>query len=107
MGKVIEYRHTENGVQVIETDDGLSDPPNWLGLEQSLFKSSLFTKYFSDYNSKGLLLTTCLQNGKRGEDVDEQTLLLGFSALGIAWLDSEKTLLNQILTDNNFSIQIA
>lgn len=100
---------TINGSPVVDIYSLVSKKhgtPNWLGLEQSLFKSALFSKYFSDYNSKGLLLTTVLQNGKAGQDVDQQTLLMGFSALGISWTSGEKTLLNQILTDNNFSIQV-
>jgi hypothetical protein len=103
---MIREYYTKDGLSHTEEVPDPVLPLNWLGLEQALYKSELFTKYFSDYNSRGLLLTATIQNGKRGEDVNEQTLLLGFSALGIAWLDAEKTLLNQILTDNNFSIQI-
>lgn len=82
------------------------EPPNYYGLEQSLYNSSLFTKYLMDYNSKGLLFTTTIQNGKRGENVNEQTLLLGFQAMQIDFTQGEKDIINGILTANNFTIQL-
>lgn len=82
------------------------EKPNWYGLEQSLYKSPLFTKYLQDYNTKGLLFTTTIQNGKRGEDVNEQTLLMGFAAMQIDFDQNEIDTINTLLTNNNFTIQL-
>lgn len=80
--------------------------PDFYALEQGLFKSSLFTKYILDYNTKGLLLTTVLQNGKKGEDVNEQTLLTGFAVLQIDFTSEEKNFINTILSYCDFSVQL-
>lgn len=80
--------------------------PDWFGLQQALYKSILFTKYFNEYNTKGLLFTTVIQDGKRGENVNEQALLLGFQTFGINWTDEEKIELNNYLKTYHFTIRI-
>ena len=108
----------ENGQPIVENGDYVMElvsseevpdevlPPNWYGLEQGLYKSSLFSKYILDYNTKGLLLTTVLQNGKKGEDVNQDTLLTGFAVMGIAFTDAEKAVISSLLTDNHFTVQL-
>lgn len=80
--------------------------PNYYSLEQTLFKSPLFAKYIAEYNANGLLFTQTINNGKRGEDVNENTILLGLQVMGIAFTQAEVEYINQVLTDNNFTIQI-
>lgn len=81
-------------------------PPNWYGMEQALFKSPMFGKYIQDYNTKGLLWQSTVNNGKAGFDVNEQTLLMGFTAMQIDFTPSEIQTINTILTNNNFTIQL-
>jgi len=80
--------------------------PNYYGLEQGLFKSSIFSKYIMDYNTKGLLFTQVINNGKRGEDINEQTLLAGFQVMQINFTEPEKTVINSVLQQNNFTIRL-
>lgn len=80
--------------------------PNWYKLEQDLRYSSLFGKAFQYASDKGFnLFTVTLINGKNGE-ASENSLAFAFSVLGVDWTDEEKVVLNQILTTNNFTIQI-
>ena len=93
------FEETSANITIIST-------PNYYGLEQGLFKSSLFTKYIMDYNTKGLLFTQVINNGKRGEDVNEETLLSGLAVMQINFLQSEKDFINQVFADNNFTIRL-
>mgnify|MGYP003461239236 FL=1 len=80
--------------------------PDWSKLEQNLRYSDLFTKAFSDASEKGLsLFMITLVNGKRG-DSSENSLSFAFNLLGVNWSDSEKSELNNILENNNFTIRI-
>jgi hypothetical protein len=80
--------------------------PNWLGLEQELVYSTLFPKAINDSDPNWFsILQTALQNGKKNE-TSESFLLNTLSNLGVVWTTSEKTQLNQILLNNNFTIQI-
>lgn len=103
-GELLETKEAYYG----EARDGYKDKnaPNYYGLEQALFKSSIFTKYIMDYNANGLLFTQVINNGKRGEDVNEQTLLAGFQVMQIAFTQVEKDQINAVLTSNGFSIQL-
>jgi hypothetical protein len=78
-------------------------------LEQSLryaHDAALFSKAFQTASEKGLnLFMTTLVNGKLGHS-KENALAFAFSVLGVEWTEKEKDQLNQILTDNNFSIQV-
>jgi len=86
--------------------DTLKLTPDWISLEQSLRYSDLFTKAFSEASEKGLgLFMITLVNGKRG-DSSENSLSFAFSLLGVNWSDSEKSELNNILENNNFTIRI-
>lgn len=86
--------------------DLLKLTPDWISLEQSLRYSDLFTKAFSEASEKGLgLFMITLVNGKRG-DSSENSLSFAFSLLGVNWSDSEKSELNNILENNNFTIRI-
>jgi len=79
---------------------------NWLGLEQDLRYSTLFTKAFTEANEKGLsLFMVTLINGKNGE-ASENSLAFAFSVLGLNWTESEISELNIILENNNFSIRL-
>lgn len=86
--------------------DLLKLTPDWISLEQSLRYSDLFTKAFSEASEKGLsLFMITLVNGKRG-DSSENSLSFAFNLLGVNWSDSEKSELNNILENNNFTIRI-
>lgn len=86
--------------------DPLKLTPDWISLEQSLRYSDLFTKAFSEASEKGLsLFMITLVNGKRG-DSSENSLSFAFNLLGVNWSDSEKSELNNILENNNFTIRI-
>lgn len=99
--------HSTDGVNgTIKSGYTNVNAPNYYGLEQGLFKSSLFSKYIMDYNTKGLLFTQTINNGKRGEDVNENTLLAGFQVMQIAFTEPEKAFINNVLSDNNFSIRL-
>lgn len=103
---VIEF-HSTDGINGIVRDGYVNiHAPKWYDLQNGLYKSSLFTKYLNDYNTKGLIFQTTIQDGKDGRDVNEQTLLLGFQAMQINFTAEEMGVINQILKDNNFSIQL-
>ena len=86
--------------------DLLKLTPDWISLEQSLRYSDLFTKAFSEASEKGLgLFMITLVNGKRG-DSSENSLSFAFNLLGVNWSDSEKSELNNILENNNFTIRL-
>ena len=79
---------------------------NWLGLEQDLRYSNLFAKAYNDASEKGLsLFMVTLVNGKSGQ-ASENSLEFAFSVLGVTWTDIEKTELNTILENNNFTIRL-
>jgi hypothetical protein len=80
--------------------------PDWLGLEQSLRYSALFATAYATASDKGFnLFTITLLNGKRGE-ASENALSFAFSALGVSWSESDKEFLNQMLSDNHFTIRV-
>ena len=86
--------------------DLLKLTPDWISLEQSLRYSDLFTKAFSEASEKGLsLFMITLVNGKRG-DSSENSISFAFNLLGVNWSDSEKSELNNILENNNFTIRL-
>lgn len=92
---------------VSETDNGITEiiPPNWLGVEQSLRYSSAFSRRKeADPNDFSIFLATLI-NGKAG-DASETALAYAFGILGIVWTEPEMALINKILKDNNFSIQL-
>lgn len=80
--------------------------PNWYKLEQDLRYSTLFAKAFQYASDKGFnLFTVTLINGKNGE-ASENSLSFAFSVLGVDWSNEEKSKLNKILSQNNFTITI-
>jgi len=83
--------------------------PDWIGLEKSLrysHEAALFGKAFTNASDKGFnLFTVTLINGKAGQS-SEAALAFAFSQLGVAWTETEKGQINQILTDHKFSIQL-
>lgn len=97
----------ENGnVTVVEESQDLPLSPNWLGVEQQLRYSALFSKAFADSTEKGLsLFMVTLVNGKNGQ-ASENSLSFAFSVLGVTWTDAEKIELNIILSNNNFTITV-
>ena len=101
----------QNGDKVMElvseTDNGVTEvlAPNWLGVEQSLRYSSAFSRRKeADPNDFSIFLSTLI-NGKAG-DASEAALAYAFGILGIVWTEPEMALINKILKDNNFSIQL-
>lgn len=102
-----------NSVVINSIDDlglpEIKDPANWLGVEQALrynHEAALFIKAFGTATDKGFsLFIATLSNGKRGES-SEGALLFAFQVLGVTWDDTEKGQINEILTANNFTIQI-
>jgi hypothetical protein len=84
---------------------------NWLGLEQDLRYSNLFAKAFllakTDLSvAVGMnFFMVTLVNGKSGQ-ASENSLEFAFSVLGVTWTESEKTELNTILENNNFTIRL-
>jgi hypothetical protein len=100
--EAIYYQGDEPFIEPIEEPIVL----NWLGLEQQLRYSTLFAKAYDDANEKGLnMFTTTLVNGKLGH-AKEPALEFAFSVLGVTWTENEKTELNTILENNNFTIRL-
>lgn len=90
--------YTDEIVQTLE--------PNWLWLEQELRYSPLFAKVFSEASDKGFsLFTVTLINGKSGV-ASQSALSFAFQMLGVNWTESEKEILNTILSRNNFTITV-
>jgi hypothetical protein len=82
------------------------DAPDWLGLEQTLAYTALFQKAIATaHPNMFTVLTTTLQNGKRGE-ASENFLMFALTNLGITWTIEEKAELNGYLEANNFTIRL-
>lgn len=100
--------YSKNGVVIHKVRDGYVNvnAPKWLNLEQTLRYSSLFEKAWTEASDKGFnLFTITLINGKSGV-ASEAALSFAFEMLGVTWDENEKEQLNQILKDNNFTIQL-
>ena len=91
----------ENGITV-NSYEVTQLPKNWKQLKSDLFHSALFEKAIQQANSNAYstLLTVI------ADETDEQALLQLINMLGLSFSIEEKTTLNKILTDNNFTIQI-
>lgn len=105
------YKKNENGetvlVEEISVEETLDVQPNWLGFEQELAYTSLFLKAVEQAEpNKFTVLTSTLQNGKRGE-ASENFLLGILSSLGVTWTQSEVQELNGYLEKYNFKIRIS
>jgi hypothetical protein len=80
--------------------------PDWLGLEQTLAYTALFQKAIATANSNMFtVLTTTLQNGKRGE-ASENFLMFALGNLGITWTPDQLLELNGYLEQYNFTIRL-
>lgn len=81
-------------------------PPNWNGLTQALWGSSLMGYAYAVANSKGFaLLLKVLSDGEAGSAAESSFI----TALNLCQLNlstDQKTELNQLLTANNFTIQV-
>lgn len=80
---------------------------DWKNLSQDFFyNSTIMTKILSSANPNGY--STMLKVLTDGENnyASEAAFLQVFGMLGISWTQAEKDIINGILTDNNFTIQI-
>lgn len=97
----------ENGnVTVVEESQDLPLSPNWKGLSQSLFYSAIFQKAKALANPNAY--STLLKVLTDGENTyaSENAFLICFNWLDVNFTQSEKTELNTILANNNFTITI-
>lgn len=82
--------------------------PNWLGLEQALFYSGLRAKAKASANLDMFefsSLVGAFANSKNGT-VSENTLYYLLNAINADWDAEDIALLNTLLTQNNFTIQL-
>ena len=84
------------------------EPPNWLGLEQALFYSGLRAKAKASANLDMFEFSSLIgafANGKQGL-TSEGTLYYLLGAINADWDAQDIALLNTLLTQNNFTIQL-
>jgi len=104
-----------NGTHYIyyQGDEPTLDPvqevklPDWLGLEQALFYSGLRAKAKASANLDQFeyaSLVGAFGNGKQGF-TSEGTLIYLLHAINADWDENDIALLNQLLLENNFTVQ--
>jgi hypothetical protein len=103
----------ENGEFVMELVSETSSigqqyiQPNWLGLEQALFYSGLRAKAKASANLDQFEFSSLIgafANGKQGL-TSENTLIYLLHAINADWDENDIALLNQLLQENNFTVQ--
>lgn len=108
----------ENGSPIMENGDFVMDivlevevpdevlPPDWNGLTQSLWSSDLMGFAAQNANPNGFsLLLKVLTDGEINSAA-QQSFLTALSFCGLSLSTNQKQELNQMLTDNHFTIQV-
>lgn len=80
--------------------------PDWQGLEQSLWQSSLMSRALQEANPNGFsLLLKVFTDGKDGLAV-ESSLAFALGVLGLVFSEAEKGILNALFEQFDFTIRV-
>lgn len=80
---------------------------DWKNLSQEFFYSSLMPKVLSSANSNGYATMLKVLTDGENNYASENAFLAAFNMMGVTWTTQEKAEINNILTANNFTIQVA
>lgn len=103
------YKTDESGNTVLVSSEEVPDSvflPNWTKLKSDLLTSPDLAVLLPHTSPQGFtVFTIYLTDGQNGHS-DQRSFPIYFSYMGLTLTDTQKQVINTILTSNNFTIQI-
>lgn len=107
------YTTDENGNSILINTIEIPDPilqPNWIKLTNDLYSSNTFNYALNTSNILNLVMYTTLlkvlTDGENGSPNATEEVFLNFLSKSMIYTLEQKTEINGILINNNFSVQL-
>lgn len=100
------FYYYQEGDQLPDFSGESSPVPNWNGLTQALWGSTLMSFALANASPNGFSLLLKVLTDGEASSASQNSFLVAFNACGLTLSSAQKSELNGYLTANNFTIQV-